>query len=65
MKSNWFRITFESKISITEYASTEFTINAKNFADAEKKALLLFDKKQKYNRIIVIEIINKANKYVR
>ena len=65
MKSDWFRITFESKSPITDYGSTEFTVNSKNFADAEKKALAWFDKEQKYNRIIIIERVNKENKHVR
>ena len=65
MKLDWFRITFESTSPDTNYGSTEFTVNAKNFADAEKKALSWFDKEQKYNRIIIIERINKDNKYVQ
>ena len=65
MKSDWFRITFESKSPITDYGSTEFTVKAKNFAEAEKKAVSWFDEEQKYNRIIIIERVNKENKHVR
>jgi len=60
-----FRITFESKSKITEHATTEFTIRAKNYGDAEKKALSKFDKKEKHSCIIIIEKMKKENKNVR
>jgi hypothetical protein len=65
MKQHWFRITFESKSSILDYATTEFTVKAKNYAEAEKKALSQFDKREKHSCIIIIEKIKKENKHVR
>ena len=64
MKQHWFRITFESKI-VDDHGTTEFTLKAKNYADAEKKALSRFNKKETLNCIIVIEKLNKENKHVR
>jgi len=57
-----FRITFESKIAITKNAITAFTVRAKNYCDAEKKALAQFDKREKRNCIIVIEKMKKVKK---
>ena len=65
MKLKDFRITFETKSAITENATTEFTVRAKNYADAEKKALSKFDKKEKHSCIIIIEKMKKENKNVR
>jgi hypothetical protein len=65
MKLKDFRITFESKSSMTEHATTEFTVKAKNYGDAEKKALSQFDKREKHSCIIIIEKIKKENKHVR
>ena len=64
MKQHWFRITFESKI-VDDHGTKEFTVKAKNYADAEKKALSRFNKKETLNCIIVIEKLNKENKHVR
>jgi hypothetical protein len=64
MKQHWFRITFESKI-VDDNGTTEFTVKAKNYAEAEKKALSRFNKKETLNCIIVIEKLNKENKHVR
>ena len=64
MKQHWFRITFESKI-VKDNGTTEFTVKAKNYAEAEKKALSRFNKKETLNCIIVIEKVNKENKHVR
>ena len=64
MKQHWFRITFESKI-VEDNGTTEFTVKAKNYAEAEKKALSRFNKKETLNCIIVIEKVNKENKHVR
>jgi hypothetical protein len=57
-----FRITFESKSAITKNAITAFTVRAKNYCDAEKKALAQFDKREKRNCIIVIEKMKKVKK---
>ena len=57
-----FRITFESRSAITDNAITEFTVRAKNYCDAEKKALAQFDKREKRNCIIVIEKMKKVKK---
>jgi hypothetical protein len=57
-----FRITFENKSAITHNAITEFTVKAKNYCDAEKKALAKFDKKEKHNCIIIIEKMRKGKK---
>jgi hypothetical protein len=65
MKLKDFRITFETKSAITENATTEFTVKAKNYGDAEKKALSKFDKQEKHNCIIIIEKMKKENKNVR
>jgi hypothetical protein len=54
-----FRITFESKSAITNNAITEFTVKAKNYCDAEKKALARFDKREKHSCIIIIEKIKR------
>ena len=54
-----FRITFESKSAITNNAITEFTVKAKNYCDAEKKALARFDKREKHSCIIIIEKMKK------
>ena len=54
-----FRITFESKSAITNNAITEFTVKAKNYCDAEKKALARFNKREKHSCIIIIEKIKK------
>jgi hypothetical protein len=59
-----FRITFESRSSIAEHATTEFTVSAKNYGDAEKKALSQFDKREKHSCIIIIEKLKKENKNV-
>ena len=48
MKQHWFRITFESKI-VNDNGTTEFTVKAKNYAEAEKKALSRFNKKETLN----------------
>jgi hypothetical protein len=63
-----FRITFESRSAITDNATTEFTVRAKNYCDAEKKALTKFDKREKHSCIIIIEKMGKdkdASKRVR
>jgi hypothetical protein len=57
-----FRITFESRSSLTNNATTEFTVRAKNYCDAEKKALAQFDKREKHSCIIIIEKMRKENK---
>jgi len=57
-----FRITFESKSAITNNAITEFTVKAKNYCDAEKKALARFDKREKHSCIIIIEKIKKEKR---
>ena len=68
MKLKDFRITFETKSAITDNATTEFTVMAKNYCDAEKKALSKFDKREKHSCIIIIEKMGKdknASKRVR
>ena len=57
-----FRITFESRSAITNNAITEFTVKAKNYCDAEKKALARFDKREKHSCIIIIEKIKKEKR---
>ena len=57
-----FRITFESRSAITDNATTEFTVMAKNYCDAEKKALAKFDKREKHSCIITIEKMRKGKK---
>ena len=57
-----FRITFESKSAITNNAITEFTVKAKNYCDAEKKALARFDKREKHSCIIIIEKMKKEKR---
>jgi len=57
-----FRITFESKSAITNNAITEFTVKAKNYCDAEKKALAKFNKREKHSCIIIIEKMKKEKK---
>ena len=57
-----FRITFESKSSLAGNAITEFTVSAKNYGDAEKKALAKFDKREKHSCIIIIEKMRKEKK---
>ena len=58
-----FRITFESKSAITNNAITEFTVKAKNYCDAEKKALARFDKREKHSCIIIIEKMKKEKRW--
>jgi hypothetical protein len=55
MKLYNFRVNFETKNSISKNALTSFTVKAKNYGQAEKKALSSFDKKEKMNCLISIE----------
>ena len=63
-----FRITFETRSAISDNATTEFTVRATNYCDAEKKALSKFDNREKHSCIIIIEKMGKdknASKRVR